>query len=204
MPLTVLYSDSDAIVVDKPVGIATIPERDRAAPNVRHQLEAERGERLFVVHRLDKPVSGVLIFARHAHAHRHLNQQFAERHARKTYVALVGGHVEPASGRIDAPLRAYGSGRMGVDARRGKACRTRYEVVAQGDAHTRLLLFPETGRRHQLRVHCYHIGHPILGDLRYGDATAQAAYPRLFLHAHQLTVVLPSGKQPTLTSPMPF
>ncbi|MEM6644971.1 MAG: RluA family pseudouridine synthase [Bacteroidota bacterium] len=204
MLFPVLHCDPDVVVVDKPTGIATIPERDPAVPIVRHQLEAARGERLLVVHRLDKPVSGVLVFARHAEAHRHLNQQFAERHAQKTYIALVAGRVGPASGRIDAPIRAYGSGRMGVDAAKGKPCHTRFEVATHEDERTRLRLFPKTGRRHQLRVHCYHIGHPILGDRRYGDATAQAAYPRLFLHAHQLTLTLPTGKPTTFTSPVPF
>lgn len=204
MPLAILYSDPDVVVVNKPTGIATIPERDGTAPNVRSRLETQRREALFVVHRLDKPVSGVLVFARHAHAHRHINKQFAQRQTQKTYVALVDGLVQPDSGRIDAPIRAYGSGRMGVDPARGKPCHTRFSVAQHSDAHTRLRLFPETGRRHQLRVHCYHIGHPILGDLRYGNATVQARHPRLFLHAHELTLTLPSGQLTTFTSPVPF
>ncbi|GAB5521486.1 MAG: bifunctional tRNA pseudouridine(32) synthase/23S rRNA pseudouridine(746) synthase RluA [Rhodothermales bacterium] len=202
--LSILFEDADVVVIDKPLGIATIPERQADAPNVRHRLEAKRNETLFVVHRLDKPVSGVLVFARHTEAHRHLNRQFAQRHAQKTYVAVVEGHMTPATGLINAPIRAYGSGRMGVDVAKGKPSRTRFAVEKHDHNYTRLRLHPETGRRHQLRVHCYHLGHPILGDPRYGDPAQQAAYPRLFLHAHQLTLTLPSGALTTFTSPVPF
>lgn len=184
--IPVLFEDDDYLVVDKPEGLASIPERDPERPSLLGLLESERGAKLFVVHRLDKEVSGVIAFAKHADAHRHLNDLFSTREVHKTYVALVHGPVDRQRGVIDAPIRTFGSGRMGVDAARGKPSRTEYEVEERAGSYTRLRLRPVTGRRHQLRVHLYHIDHPIVGDPLYGDRALQQSYPRLMLHAHVL------------------
>ncbi len=204
MELPVLYEDADLLAVCKPEGLAAIPERNPARPSARRLLEAARGERLWVVHRLDKEASGVLLFARNAETHRYLNGLFEQRQVRKVYRAVVHGRVEPAQGQIQAPIRMYGSGRMGVDPERGKPSETRYRVLTYLDeAYTLLEVLPLTGRRHQIRVHCYHIGHPIVGDLRYGDRSVQQRYPRLMLHAYSIRFRHPKGQELEIVAPVP-
>jgi tRNA pseudouridine32 synthase/23S rRNA pseudouridine746 synthase len=181
---TVLFENGDLIAVDKPEGLATIAESDPARPSLHTDLERMCGEKLYIVHRLDKDASGILIFAKHADAHRYLNSLFSERRIQKKHLALSHGVIARFDGTIDRPIREYGSGRMGVDEARGKSSRTAYAVLERYQAQTLLEANLITGRRHQIRVHFYSIGHPIVGDLRYGEKTLQSAYPRLKLHAH--------------------
>ncbi|MFO0746078.1 MAG: RNA pseudouridine synthase [Myxococcota bacterium] len=209
----VLYVDERIVAVDKPVGIAAIPERDLAVPSVQRALEAARGERLWVVHRLDKEVSGLLVFARTAEAHRHLSLAFERRQVDKAYLALLVGLAAGDPGQtftIAHPIHEFGSGRMGVDPR-GKPSTTHWQALAHaaadssservGAGHTLVLARPATGRRHQLRVHFYAVGHPIAGDPRYGDHAAQAAYPRLMLHARSLVLPMPDRPPLALSAP---
>jgi RluA family pseudouridine synthase len=179
-----LFENEAILVVNKPEGIASIPERDLSIPSVRRTLEEERGASVFVVHRLDKEVSGALLFARTASAHRELSLAFEQRRVDKRYVAVVRGRVERDELVIDAPLREYGSGRMGVDPR-GKPSLTRVAVLERAPRHTLVEVRPETGRRHQIRAHLYAEGHPLVGDTRYGDAPGPDE-TRLMLHAFRL------------------
>lgn len=183
----ILHEDARLLAIAKPEGISAIPERDPVVPSIQRQLEATRGEKLFVVHRIDKEVSGLLLFARTAAAHRQLSIAFERRRVDKRYLALAWGRLDAGrSGEIDQPIHEFGSGRMGVDPR-GKPSITRWAALANGrygDADVTLLaLSPHTGRRHQLRVHLYAMGHALVGDPRYGDAALQAKAPRLALHA---------------------
>jgi tRNA pseudouridine32 synthase / 23S rRNA pseudouridine746 synthase len=136
-----------------------------------------------VVHRLDKEASGIILFAKNASMHQYLNIRFGERAVKKSYLALVFGELQEPSGNIKKRLREFGSGRMGVDDARGKESFTAFQVLKQLSGYTLLRLLPTTGRRHQLRVHLYSIGHPIVGDTRYGDKALQQGFPRLMLHA---------------------
>jgi RluA family pseudouridine synthase len=201
--IPILFADDDIIVVDKPDGLAAIPERQPGNPSAVDLLSAQRGEKLYVVHRLDKETSGVMVFARNAEAHRRLNKQFEARTFRKVYLALVHGVVEGDRGQIDAPLRPFGSGRMGVDVERGKPSVTEYDVLERFASHTLLEARPRTGRRHQIRVHLYHTGHPIVGDPLYGHTAAHAPYPRLMLHARAIGVPASSGADLTFQAPPP-
>ncbi len=204
MELPILYEDDDLLVVYKPEGLAAIPERDPSQPSARRLLETSRGERLWVVHRLDKEASGVLLFARSAGAHRYMNTLFEQRQVRKLYRVLVHGRLASKQGQIQAPIRMYGSGRMGVDPDRGKPSETRYRVLAYLDeAYSLIEAWPLTGRRHQIRVHCYHIGHPIVGDSRYGDRSVQQRYPRLMLHAFSMRFRHPKGQELEIIAPVP-
>jgi len=201
--IDILFENEDLLVVDKPAGVAVIAERDRTRPHLLRMLGQRRQNRLYVVHRLDKAVSGVLLFAKHAAAHRFMNAQFAGRLVDKTYLAVVHGKPPRASGIIEAPLRVFGSGRTGVDPRRGKLCETRYHLKSALDGYSLLEVHPITGRRHQIRVHLYTLGHPVAGDQRYGDAAVQTGYPRLMLHALKLQGKLPSGTTATFETPVP-
>jgi len=183
--IPILFESAELLAVAKPVGIATIHEQGSAL-NVHELLQSGCARKLYIIHRLDKEVSGILVFAKNAAVHRRLNMQFASREVRKTYRALVQGKVEFDSGRIDFPLREFGSGRVAVDPERGKPSVTEYHVLHRTPCTSLLELMPHTGRRHQLRAHLYALGHPIVGDLRYGQRSLQEASPRLMLHAWRI------------------
>ena len=197
----VLFENTDYLAADKPEGVVSIAEAGKGG--LPELLKDVFPGRLFPVHRLDREASGVIIYAKSADAHRHLNGQFDRREVRKTYLALVQGAAGPARGLINAPIREFGSGRMGVDVRRGKPSSTEWKVAERLDGATLVRVHPATGRRHQIRVHLYHIGHPIVGDLKYGDQTLQGRYPRLMLHALAIEFALPSGERVTVEAPAP-
>lgn len=199
----IVFENQDVIAVTKPEGIASIPEAPGQSASLFEQLAPAFGGQLYVVHRLDKEVSGVMLFAKNASAHRHLNEQFERAAVHKTYLALVQGVIGADSGIIDKPLRQFGSGRMGVDLERGKPCQTVFEVVERLASCTLARAHPLSGRRHQIRVHFYSIGHPILGDLRYGNRKQQSLFPRLMLHAQTIAFRLVTGEEIVVEAPLP-
>ncbi len=199
--IRVLFENADYLAVDKPEGVVSIAEAGKGG--LPELLKDIFPGRLFPVHRLDREASGIIVYAKNADAHRHLNGQFDRREVRKTYLALVHGTAGPARGLINAPIREFGSGRMGVDVRRGKPSSTEWKVAERLDGATLVRVNPATGRRHQIRVHLFHIGHPIVGDLKYGDRTLQGRYPRLMLHALAIEFALLSGERVTVEAPAP-
>ena len=203
MTIPILFENDRFLAADKPEGLSSIPERNPAVPSLVRVLEEARGSKLFVVHRLDKEASGVILFAKDAASHRWLNDLFAARKVGKVYLVLVHGVIAEESGRIDKPIREFGSGRMGVDEARGKRSITDFRVRERLPHLTLLEAHPLTGRRHQLRVHFYSMGHPLVGDLRYGDRSLQQGYPRLMLHALRAAIPLPAGGVLTIESPVP-
>jgi tRNA pseudouridine32 synthase / 23S rRNA pseudouridine746 synthase len=180
-----------------------IPERDLARPCLINLLAQQVDYKPYVVHRLDKEVSGVMILAKNAESHRILGLQFEGREVHKTYQALVHGAMESDHGTIDSPIREFGSGRMGVDREKGKPSVTKYKVVGRLEGYTFLEVHPITGRRHQIRVHLYSIGHPIVGDVHYGDKTLQGLFGRIMLHSLRITFTTPAGQKTTVESPIP-
>jgi len=201
--IDVLFEDEDVLAVDKPEGLAVVPERDLARPCLVTVLARQLPCRLLVVHRLDKEVSGVMLLAKHAQAHRTLKNLFSTRQVCKTYVALVHGVVPKDQGEIDRPIREFGSGRMGIDPDQGKPSLTKYRVLQRLQGTTLLEVCPITGRRHQIRVHLYAIDHPVVGDLRYGDKALQGGFTRLMLHSLRVCLSLPSGREIAVESPIP-
>lgn len=204
--LPVIYMDNDIIVIDKPAGVLTHHKNQLdteftvADMIVRHARETIDGERPGVVHRLDRDTSGVIIGARTQSAYDMLKQQFADRAVRKTYIAVIDGHLPTPKLNVDIPV-IRNSARPGTfkgDAD-GKDAQTLVATEQSDDRHSLVRLSPRTGRTHQLRVHMAHLGTPIHGDRLYGAKPAD----RLYLHAHELTVTLPGGDQQTFTSPVP-
>jgi len=200
--IPILFANEDVIAVNKPEGLASIPAPS-AKDSLLSLLSATLSERLYVVHRLDQEASGVILLARNAVAHRFLSEQFSGQSVQKVYVALTHGVITEGTGVINKPLREFGSGRIGVDFQRGKPSVTEFRVLERFAAYTLVELYPRTGRRHQLRAHCYSLGHPIVGDLRYGDRALQRQFPRLMLHAWRITFALPSGEKVTVEAPFP-
>ena len=192
-PLIILYEDDTVIAVDKPAGMPSAPTRQAASGSavdtLRTQLRARdrRPAALWVVHRLDAETSGVLVFARTRAAAAALSQAFATQHVEKTYLARVAGTVAEDAGTIDLPLRS--EGRRTVVADDGKLAVTAWRVVHRSGATTLLEVRPRTGRLHQIRAHLRAIGHPVVGDRRYGGPPG----PRLLLHATRVRLPLPSA-----------
>lgn len=213
----ILAADDDFVVVCKPAGLPVIPGRD-GGPSLWKQLEAERGERLWVCHRLDQETTGVVVFARTAAAHRALNLAFEHHTVEKLYLAVVVGHPEPLAGEIDAALHPARKGKMRLALPNEVGAlpsRTRYETRhagAIGGVPLALVgLTPRTGRQHQLRVHLRSRGWPILFDALYGSGLQKAAIavaaplverPRQLLHAARLEVTL-DGVRRSWEAPWP-
>ena len=199
----ILYDDENLIAVNKSEGLASIAENDTTIASLHSLLEKQFAQKLFIVHRLDKEVSGIILFAKNPRTHKFLNDQFAERKVKKYYTAMVLGVVKENDGVIKKPIREFGSGRMGIDDRKGKPSETKFHVTERFRNYTMLELNPSTGRRHQLRVHLYSIGHPIAGDVRYGDKIIQEKFSRIMLHAKRLEFLLPGEKLISVEAPLP-
>jgi RluA family pseudouridine synthase len=199
--IPILYEDNDVVAVNKPEGLVSNARggQEGLAP----RLAAAGAGRLFIVHRLDKEASGVLLLAKNAEAHRFLNDLFSRGEVRKTYVAVALGKISQSRGVIDKPIREFGSGRMGIDSERGKPSRTEFEVTERLKDSTLVKVRPRSGRRHQIRVHFCSIGHPLAGDLKYGDRSVQRAYPRLMLHALDISFKRPGGEEVKIEAPIP-
>jgi tRNA pseudouridine32 synthase / 23S rRNA pseudouridine746 synthase len=199
----VLFENNDIIAVDKPEKLASIPERNREKISLLGLLTDELQRKLFVVHRIDKQVSGIILFAKNAETHRYLNALFEHRRVRKTYLALVHGLIEEPCSTIDKPLRRFGSGRMGEDAARGKPCVTEIVVVERLPTTTLTRIHPLTGRKHQIRAHLFAVGHPAVGDPLYGNKSIQKTFPRLMLHALNIRFTLPDDNEIFIESRIP-
>lgn len=204
--LPILYEDDDCVVINKPVGVLTHAlgvhgTEPSVASFLRTKIVGLEGERAGIVHRLDRATSGVIIGAKNQAALSWLQKQFAQRKTKKTYIAVVSGHIQPAEAVIDMPIernpKAPATFRVGVN---GKSAATHYKVIEEGEHYSLVELKPETGRTHQLRVHLAKIGHPIVGDPLYG---AGKHGDRLFLHALALEITLPNRERQTFTAPLP-
>lgn len=205
-PLLLVHADDDLVAVSKPPGEAVIAERGGAPEAcLRRRLEAQIGRRLWVVHRIDRDASGLVVFAGNADAHRSLSLAFEHRQVTKTYRALAGGALEREHGTIDVALHAARRGKSrpagpGEPGRREAT--TEYAVERtwrrEGAAVSLLEVRPRTGRRHQIRVHLRSIGAPLLFDPLYGRGLLppgldRAPCGRLALHARRLELPAPRG-----------
>lgn len=205
--IEIVYQDEWLIVLNKPSGLLSVPGRgadkqDCLSRRVQHQIPAAR-----VVHRLDRDTSGIMLMAKTAHGQRQLSQLFENRQVEKQYVAVVEGHLQPNTGQVDLPLAKDFSRppRHRVDRQHGRPALTRWQVDQLRSTTTRCLLYPQTGRSHQLRVHLSEIGHPIVNDPLYGSRPEHEVRGRLMLHAESLTFPHPATGQPLhVCQPAPF
>lgn len=186
--LRILYEDERLLVVDKPSGVCVIqPRRREAGLPLVEQVASYLGSKAWTVHRIDKGTSGVVLFAKDPETHRALSMAFEERRVAKTYLVLVEG-VVLSGAEVRSSLKDRGSGRVSVHPQ-GKKAETRYEPLRRAGSGTLLEVRPLTGRRHQIRVHLYSIGHRIVGDPLYGKPRGDEG--RMMLHAWKLE--LPEG-----------
>ncbi|WP_439118626.1 RluA family pseudouridine synthase [Marivita sp.] len=193
-PLDILHEDHEILAVNKPAGLLSVPGKGaELADCLIARLEAAYPQ-VLLVHRLDRDTSGVMVFGLTPHAQRHLGLQFEKRQTKKTYLARVAGRLEPKTGTVDLPLIVDWPNRplQKVDHEAGKPAVTDWRVMKASDTESRIKLFPQTGRSHQLRVHMLALGHPILGDPLYAPETADQ-HPRMMLHAEELRLRHPDG-----------
>ena len=207
-PLRLVHEDDDILVIDKPSGLLTIAterERERTAYRLLRDWLAgrsARAARLFIVHRLDRETSGLIVFAKSAAAKEHLQAQFAARTAERVYVALAEGVVRRDEGSLTQPLIEDRGLRVRIaEQGGGREAITRYRVLERRRAATLLELQLVTGRRAQIRAQLAAAGHPIAGDTRYGSRMDPMG--RLALHATRLAFAHPRGGRASFESPPP-
>ncbi len=223
--LVELYSDPSLVAVDKPAGLATAGERDDRRPHLLGLVKrAHPQDAIKLVHRIDKPASGVVVFAKSRDAKRRLHEEFAARRVTKDYLALVSGHVDDAPQIVAANLspRRGRVSKMVVTPNHGKAAVTLVRPLLRFRGYTLVHARPVSGRTHQIRAHLRHLGHAIVGDATYdGEAELllsklkfgyrrsrgepeRPLLARLALHAYRIRLASPAtGAAVTCTAPLP-
>jgi RluA family pseudouridine synthase len=194
----ILYEDTHIIAIDKPSGIPVIPERwDKIKLNLYEYLNNyyKPSKKIFIVHRIDRDCSGVILFAKSKEAHRSLCIQFENKKVQKQYIAIVEGLVSEKSATIDLPIAQRKKGPIrSIIKETGKPSQTYYEVLESFKFHSLLSIIPYTGRPNQIRLHLSAIGHPILLDPLYNKKSSKLInengnliISRLALHAHKIS-----------------
>jgi len=204
----ILYEDADIIVIDKPAGMLSVStgkeSENTAYRMVNDYVQARGGTRVFIVHRLDRETSGVMLLAKSEPVKYKLQENWDDSAVLRGYTAVVEGRVQAPEGKITswlkqtATLLVYSSGRTGD----GKLAITNYRTMRAADTHSLLEISLETGRKNQIRVHMKELGHPVAGDKKYGARTDP--FGRLCLHAGVLVVKHPAaGDEMRFESPAP-
>lgn len=216
--IEILYQDEHLLLVNKPTGLLSLSGKNPQNLDSVHYRLVQQFPGCTLVHRLDFGTSGLMVIARNKAINAALCQQFSQRTVTKCYSALLCGHLEKDEGLIDAAIAKDPAlfPRMAICAVSGKPARSRYQVIERFEQPledgkklplTRVQLAPETGRTHQLRIHCQHLGHPILGCDLYGglEWPGSGQAPRLMLHASELNFRHPvSGEPIAARSVSPF
>ena len=201
--MKIIHEDEHILVIDKPAGLSVLPDGwEKDTPYLLKTLEADHGK-LWVVHRLDKTTSGVMVFARDAEMHRDLNLQFENHEAEKIYHAIVEGNPKWNEKIAKHPLRVNVGHRhrTKVDDKNGKPSETRFKVLKRYQESALVEAKPMTGRTHQIRVHAYALGHPLLGDTLY-SAEETNIIIRPALHASYLMIHI-NGERRTFKASYP-
>ncbi len=168
----IIFENEDFIVINKPAGMLSIPDREGAEISLKKILQEKFGQ-IFTVHRLDRETSGLIVFAKNETVHKYLSQLFEERTIEKIYSGIVVGTLGEKKGSINEPI-AENSHKQGIMLihKRGKQSITDYEVMEELGLYSFVKFQIHTGRTHQIRVHMQHIGHPIACDDVYGNGEA--------------------------------
>lgn len=218
----IVLETDDFVVVNKPAGLLSIPDREGDEISLKKLLKEKYGE-IYTIHRLDRDTSGLIVFAKNESSHKYFSGLFEERTVEKYYVGIVKGTLSEKSGVIDAPIAQHSmkSTQMIIH-KRGKPSVTDYEVLEEFGKFSVLRFRIHTGRTHQIRVHMQHLGHPIVCDPIYGDGAPvllsavkknynlskseleeRPILSRLALHAQKLVFEDRQGTMHTLEAEMP-
>ena len=213
MKLDIFYEDESLFIINKPAGLLVHPTTTQSTDTLVNALlfkaknlsDFNSSFRPGIVHRLDQDTSGLMIVAKDNITHAKLAKQFQRKEVKKRYVALVEGIVEFDEGRINEPIGTHPTKKdkkaVRHDDDQAREAITFYKVLKRGKESTLVALYPKTGRTHQLRVHMKHLGHPILGDEKYGKKNN---FSRLALHAQSVGFTHPVTKAYVeFLSPMP-
>ena len=215
IPLDVVYEDDDVIVVNKPVGMVVHPAPGHPDGTLVNALLYHCGSSLSgingvlrpgIVHRIDRDTSGLIIAAKNDRAHLALAAQLQDHTLARVYEAVAVGSLKEDSGTVDAPIGRHPVDRkkMAVDRKNGRPAVTHWSVLARYPGYTRVECRLETGRTHQIRVHMASIGHPLLGDVVYGNKKPFPGLAGQCLHAKRLRFLHPSTGEPVeVECPLP-
>ncbi|MCA6071393.1 MAG: RluA family pseudouridine synthase [Endomicrobium sp.] len=219
--IEIIYQNENIVVVNKPAGIIVIPDqRTYENKTLMGILQKQLNQKIWVVHRIDRDTTGVLVFAKTPQAHRDISMQFENSKVRKRYIALASGVVEDDEGSISKPILISGRD-VSIDIT-GKESITNFKVLERFKSYTLAQAIPLTGRRHQIRIHFWSLGHPLAIDGEYGISepillsslkrnyktkageNEKPLISRLTLHAAALTLTLPgTNEEKTFESPLP-
>lgn len=201
--LKVLYEDRYLVAVDKPVGLLSVPLDDGQAKHALGMLRDHyQTDQIYAVHRIDRETSGCLLFARGKDAEERLKDLFERHDLKRIYFAIVEGRMLKKEGTRQSRLLELENLRV-VESEEGRNAITHFTVLKHSPKYTYLKLTLETGRKHQIRVHCSSMGHPVLGDARYGSS--EDPIRRMCLHARHLELIHPfTGKLLKIESPLPL
>ena len=206
--IVILYEDKDLIVVSKPAKLLTISTDKEKTHTLYQEVSAyvkkqHPKNKVFIVHRLDRDTSGIVVFAKNEKMKQILQAEWQERALAREYIAIVTGAMPMKKGIIKNYL--YEDKTLYVratsDPKRGKLAITEYEVLAKNKKYSLVKICIKTGRKNQIRVHLKDLGYPIVGDKKYGDKKTSVG--RLLLHASYLKLLLPNGKVLEITARLP-
>ena len=220
---SLIFENDDFVAVNKEPGTLTIPDRHDETQASLYRLLTQKYGKIYVVHRLDRDTSGLLLFAKNESTHKYLSQLFEQRKIEKKYLGIVRGSMPSKSGSIDEPIaeHPFRKGEMAVS-KKGKPSLTDYEVQEDYGIYSLVQFDIHSGRTHQIRVHSKFLGHPIICDPVYGDGKPvllssfkkkyklsqneleeRPIISRLGLHSYSLHFTDPHGKSYDLEAPLP-
>ena len=221
--LDIIFENDQFLALNKPAGMLSIPDRhDDQIPSL-YQLVLKKYQKIFIIHRLDKETSGLILFAKNETSHKYFNILFESRNVKKFYLGLVIGSMPEPSGKMEYPIADHPAikGMMTID-RKGKHSETNYEVIEDWSIFSLIKFQLLTGRTHQIRVHSKQIGHPLLCDELYGtgapvllssfkkkfklalnEENEKPMLSRLALHSFELIFLGPDNKEYDLKAEMP-
>ena len=219
----ILYEDDNIVAVNKPSGMLTIPDRHNSDIFSLRSILDKRFNKIFVVHRLDKDTSGIIVFAKNEISHKYFSELFENRKVEKIYLGLIVGKPIALEGKIDEPIAENHTkpGTM-ITHIKGKPALTHYRILQTFPSYSLAEFNIQTGRTHQIRVHCKHIGHAIACDALYGDGAPvylshlkkkyklskdqlqeKPLLSRLALHSYKLSFKNTNGAELCLEAPLP-